>query len=232
MGSIDSGDFGNGMSATDVRNALYESADRSYTLQTLQNEVRLPIGTFVFLRQWVESATFKQMRAEYTHHVNESHKFGVHPYNDGGGHYHATADYCLFQSGRVLLVRRGEMPGKGLWALPGGHIKFYERYREAAVRELCEETGVLDLNPWLEQDDLELAIREELLLDDPWRSTRMRTIGMAYGGVIPGSWPLIVEGRDDAHEARMWPLNDVVRSMMFEDHFLICQRFASKFDLI
>lgn len=43
---------------------------------------------------------------------------------------------------KVLLVKRGGEPGKGLWAVPGGLVKLGERLKEAVAREVLEETGV------------------------------------------------------------------------------------------
>jgi 8-oxo-dGTP diphosphatase len=45
--------------------------------------------------------------------------------------------------GRLLLVRRGREPGRGLWSLPGGRCEPGEDAAAAAVREAYEETGLV-----------------------------------------------------------------------------------------
>ena len=45
--------------------------------------------------------------------------------------------------GRLLLVRRGTPPGRGLWSVPGGRVEPGETPVEAVVREVREETGLL-----------------------------------------------------------------------------------------
>lgn len=49
----------------------------------------------------------------------------------------------VIKEGRVLLVRRGIHPGKGLWAIPGGGLKLGETLQQGAEREIEEETGVV-----------------------------------------------------------------------------------------
>ncbi len=44
--------------------------------------------------------------------------------------------------GRLLLVRRGTEPGRGLWSVPGGRVEPGETTPEATAREVLEETGV------------------------------------------------------------------------------------------
>jgi ADP-ribose pyrophosphatase YjhB (NUDIX family) len=44
--------------------------------------------------------------------------------------------------GRLLVIRRGHDPGRGLWSLPGGRVETGETDAEAVVREMREETGL------------------------------------------------------------------------------------------
>jgi 8-oxo-dGTP diphosphatase len=46
-------------------------------------------------------------------------------------------------SGRLLLIKRGHEPGKGLWSIPGGRVEAGESDAAALVREVREETGLL-----------------------------------------------------------------------------------------
>jgi len=52
----------------------------------------------------------------------------------------------IFKEGKVLLTKRGNPPGEGRWALPGGVVELGEGVREAVVREVREECG-LDVEP-------------------------------------------------------------------------------------
>jgi len=47
-----------------------------------------------------------------------------------------------FRGDEVLLIRRGTAPRRGEWSLPGGRIEPGEAAKDAALRELFEETGV------------------------------------------------------------------------------------------
>jgi 8-oxo-dGTP diphosphatase len=53
-------------------------------------------------------------------------------------------------AGRLLLIKRGHEPGKGLWSIPGGRVEAGESDAAAIVREVREETGLVVVpGPWI-----------------------------------------------------------------------------------
>ena len=48
----------------------------------------------------------------------------------------------VFNGEKVLLVKRGQPPMQGVWAIPGGRVELGETLHQAAEREILEETGL------------------------------------------------------------------------------------------
>lgn len=48
----------------------------------------------------------------------------------------------IVRDGKILLSKRLKKYGRGLLALPGGHVEWMEDFRDTAVREVLEETGI------------------------------------------------------------------------------------------
>jgi ADP-ribose pyrophosphatase YjhB (NUDIX family) len=91
---------------------------------------------------------------------------------------------------RVLLVRRGKKPYRGMLALPGGFVRPGESLEDTAKRELREETGLKSSGIRLEQLHT---------YSHPERDPRGRIISTAFLAIMPD--PPEVTGASDAREA-------------------------------
>jgi 8-oxo-dGTP pyrophosphatase MutT (NUDIX family) len=54
----------------------------------------------------------------------------------------AGVGVVVLRGDQVLMIRRGREPRMGQWSIPGGKQEVGETWRETAVREVLEETGV------------------------------------------------------------------------------------------
>ena len=98
----------------------------------------------------------------------------------------------------VLLVRRGEAPFEGMWAIPGGFKRPTETLDEAAKRELREETGV----------DAASLLTQFGAYGDPERDPRMNVVTVAYLAVLRDVGALVAGA--DAAAAGLLPVADVL----------------------
>jgi len=100
---------------------------------------------------------------------------------------------------KVLLVRRGEAPFEGMWAIPGGFKRPTETLDEAAKRELAEETGV----------DVPSLLTQFGAYGDPERDPRMNVVTIAYIAVLRDVGALVAG--TDAADAGLVPVSDVLK---------------------
>ncbi|MFB7057649.1 NUDIX domain-containing protein [Streptomyces vinaceus] len=102
----------------------------------------------------------------------------------------------------VLLIRRGQEPYEGAWALPGGFVLPRESAETAARRELAEETGL--------SEAVVAALHLEQLrtYSDPDRDPRMRVVSVAFTALVPDMPEPAAQGGGDAAQARWVPVGE------------------------
>ena len=137
-----------------------------------------------------------------------------------------TCDAVCTQMGKVLLVTRGEMPGKGLLALPGGFVEAKKGDSfENVLYELWEETCIEDDRGRIPRGKLRgFYTGVEKRFDDPGRSVRGISLTTAFRFKFPNAKEFFkVAGGDDAAHAD-WYSTDYIKNnpeLIFEDHHQI-----------
>jgi len=202
------------LSATEMRRHLFSGEEGALRLV----EANVPGPVFQMLRAFRDTEAFAALLDEYRHLERYRAAWDAAPYPPT----FVTADAVVVHSGHVLLVKRKAQPGRGLWALPGGFVQPNETLRDAAIRELREETRLKLPVPVLKG-----SLRGEAVFDHPDRSARGRTITHAFHFDFPTGELPAVRGGDDAARARWVPVAEArrMRSLLFEDHFFILEHF-------
>lgn len=95
---------------------------------------------------------------------------------------------------KLLLIKRGEHPYIGQWALPGGFVGVNESIDVAAIRELKSETNIDNI--YMEQ---------LYTWGDPGRDPRTRVISCSYMALVD-STALKIKAGDDATDAAWFEL--------------------------
>ncbi len=128
-----------------------------------------------------------------------------------------TVDAVVFRSGEVasvLLIKRGQAPFESEWALPGGFVEIDETCRDAAHRELAEETGLRGV-------DLKFLHYFDAVDRDP----RHRTLSLAYWGVADDG-DVDISGADDATDAR-WHALTALPDLAFDHADVLARALAA-----
>lgn len=201
----------------EIENDVHATAIREDFLENRKVSMDCPISVRRFLMDFHSTDTYTQLRSELEFVRDYKKQWEVSPYPVK----HATVDAVVEQSGHILLVKRKAEPGKGLWALPGGHLNEYEKQLDGAIRELREETKIK-----VPEAVLRGSIRDHETFDDPYRSTLGRVITKAYHFKLPDDVTLPkVKGADDAEKAKWVPISELREEDFFDDHFFIISYF-------
>jgi ADP-ribose pyrophosphatase YjhB (NUDIX family) len=96
---------------------------------------------------------------------------------------------------RLLLVKRGpEVTQSGKWSIPAGYVDYGEEIREAAARELHEETG------------LTARIGAAVFVASNFHDPAKLTVGVWFSGTVTGGE---LRAGDDAVDVAWFALDDL-----------------------
>lgn len=184
----------------------------------------LPSPVIAFLTRFVGSAEYEALIQEYAFVARYQWAWRLAPHTP----QFLTADAVVIKAGHVLMVRRRGFPGKGLWALPGGFVEADEFIETSCFRELAEETG-LKVPPAV----LKGSVRARKKFDDPFRSSRGRTVTHAFlVDLGVGPLPKIKKGGsphdEETFEVKWVPLARLRRDRCFEDHYAIIRNMVAE----
>ncbi|MBE9485031.1 MAG: NUDIX hydrolase [Bacteroidetes bacterium] len=129
-----------------------------------------------------------------------------------------TVDIIIFRlsdnNPEVLLIKRGNDPYKGHWALPGGFVDKDEPLETAAARELKEETGLTDI-----------LLTQMHTFGNPGRDPRGHTVSVVYVGYLTDE--STARAGDDAAAAE-WFKTEELPDLAF-DHDVVVEMAESIF---
>ena len=208
MGAID---------AVHLRDALFQGKDDPEAALAVVAP-HVPAGTLGFLRAWLALPFLLPLSEEWRTLRAYKAEWAMAPYPP----VFTTVDAVLRCKDHVLLIQRGQAPGKGLFAVPGGFLEARETVYQSAVRELREETHL-----GLLESDLAQALRNVAVFDHPDRSQRGRIITHAHYFELDSDELPEVRGGDDAASAQWVAIADLaaMEDRFHDDHFHMLDHF-------
>ncbi|MEY4764153.1 MAG: hypothetical protein RI907_826 [Pseudomonadota bacterium] len=203
---------------THIRDAYFGNASTalSATLAALSDAA--PPCTLAFLQAWSALPHFEAMAQEWRMLQQYKASWAAAPYPP----VFVTVDTVVKCGQKVLLVQRGQPPGVGLLAVPGGFIEQRETAYQSALRELREETRFNLL-----ASTMQSALKGQAVFDHPDRSQRGRTITHAFFFDL-GDRPLPEVLADDDAQAAVWVDISALPDMedrFLDDHFHMLDHF-------
>jgi bifunctional NMN adenylyltransferase/nudix hydrolase len=203
---------------THIRDALFAQGgqDLDATLGALTSVA--PPSTLDFLRAWSALPFFAALMAEWQMLKAYRQAWAHAPYPP----VFVTVDTVVRCADRILLIKRGQPPGVGLLAVPGGFIEQRETAYQSAIRELREETHLSLL-----ESSMHACLKGSAVFDHPDRSQRGRTITHAFYFDLGDRALPEVTADDDAQSVQWVPIAQLasLEDQFHDDHFHMLDHF-------
>ncbi len=134
----------------------------------------------------------------------------------------AAASAVILRGTEVLLIERGKGAMRGLWSVPGGHIEPGETARDAAYREVLEETGITAEIAGL------LDVHDVIVRDASGLLTAHYVIAVHYGRHVAGE----PQPASDAAAAAYVPIGEISRLAMTAGAQTLIRRACERLGLV
>jgi bifunctional NMN adenylyltransferase/nudix hydrolase len=204
------------LDATDIRltyfTKFYDDANKLL-------KDRVPESVFNWLKDFRYNRFYGYMASAFCTIRDLNAKYGKGPF--------LTCDNVIMQDNMILLVKRKNHPGKGLWAIPGGYFDLKDKsWDEGCWRELVEETS-LDLS----FEKYKCFRKASKIFDNPNRSLVARLITLACYVELPSSGKYHIEAKDDAADVKWFTFQEIkdMHNIMFDDHYYIIKYYIGGF---
>jgi bifunctional NMN adenylyltransferase/nudix hydrolase len=206
------------ISATDLRRVYFETENLTTALNLIGNYAEP--GIVQYLEAWAKLPVYRQCAAEHKAVVEYRIKWPAP--------YYLTADSVLQFQDHILLVKRKDVIGNNLYALPGGFCDPDEQFYSAAVRELGEETNYRPL-----ASRLQAALKGKAVFEHAQRSPRGRLVTMVFHFDFGHLAFPEVRPQNSEIKSLEWVHKSKLASIeadLFEDHACIIDQFMPFFD--
>lgn len=201
------------ISATTIRDIYFGGTYEGYPLPDVGVDMLLkmmtPPATYKFLKMWQHTPQYTEFYDGLLRLKALEAQFGKGP--------HIATDSVVTFGDEVLVVTRGNIPGKGQFALPGGYLEPEISLIANAKKEVMEETGI---------DLVGIKPLTQRVFDHPNRAGRGRIVTSAYRFILPTRQT--PKGGDDASDAFWIKIKDAVAACesFHDDHAHIIEEMT------
>jgi len=207
--TLDKINFEDNLSSTKIRENLFSWCPTDW-MNYIPESVKNIINDWKSCRNFL----FERAQKEFQFITDYKNKWESAPYPP----IFVTVDSIVICKGYVVIIQRGRNPGIGQFAMPGGFINQDESLKDAAIRELKEETKIDVAKPILEN-----SLKQVKVFDYPNRDPRGRVITHVHLFELNLKELPTIKATDDANKVSWTSLGDIDLngSHFYSDHYQI-----------